>query len=145
MIARYMSISFSQRLKRLRHSANLTNKSLSELAGVPESLVSGVQAGSRRIGEKQARKIGSALGLCEAELEEFVLEAINTCTEKVLNAVVSYPAKLINFLPLLLQRIGISAFALSDCYITGDHTAPIMKLGLKDGGAIQLQTTIKIE
>ena len=140
-----MNNDFKRKVKRLRHSANLTNKSLAELAGVPESLVSGVQAGSRRIGEKQARKIGSALGLREAELEEFVLEAINTCTEKVLNAVVSYPAKLINFLPLLLQRIGISAFALSDCYITGDHTAPIMKLGLKDGGAIQLQTTIKME
>ena len=138
-----MISSFSENLKRLRHSANLTNKALGELANVPESLVSGVQAGSRRIGEKQARKIGGALGLHGAELEEFVLAAIDTCSEKVLDAVLSYPAKLINFLPLVLQRIGINAFALSDCSVTGDERAQTMKLGLNDGETIQL--TIKLE
>ena len=138
-----MNDSFPHTLKRLRHSANLTNKALGELADVPESLVSGVQAGSRRIGEKQARKIGGALGLRGDELEEFILAAIDTCTEKVLDAVLSYPAKLINFLPLMLQRIGINAFAVSDYSVTGDEKAQTMTLGLNDGETIQV--TIKLE
>ena len=74
--------SFSEQLSTLRQNAQLTNQELADDAHVPASLIAGLQSGKRRIGEYQARKIGKALNLTGADLESFIFNAINNCSEK---------------------------------------------------------------
>ena len=87
---------FGQLLSTLRAGADLTNRELAIKANVPRSFVAGLQSGQRKCGELQARKIGTALGLKEAELESFILFAIDTSTEKILVEAKDYPASFLN-------------------------------------------------
>ncbi len=45
-----------------RDNAGITQARLSELTGLPESHISGMETGSRPIGKKNARKLASAFG-----------------------------------------------------------------------------------
>jgi transcriptional regulator with XRE-family HTH domain len=129
---------FFSRLKQLRTSAKLTNSELARAAGVPTSLISGLEKGYRRIGEYQALKIGRALKLSGDDLEAFVFSAIDTSTERVLNEVKNYPSLLLNHLPLQLNRAGIPAEAIDECTIADSHVI----LTLADGNKARLQCTI---
>ena len=104
---------FPQLLTRLRKEAGLTNQALAALAKVPASLIAGVQSGNRKIGEVQARKIATALGLMGDEAQGFVLGAIDSCADKLLISCAAYPAPLLNLLPLMLLQVGIKAENLS--------------------------------
>ena len=107
--------SFSEQLSTLRQDAQLTNQELADDARVPASLIAGLQSGKRRIGEYQARKIGKALNLNGQALEEFIYDAINNCSEKVLEESKGYPAELLNLLARILKHAGICPQHISHC------------------------------
>ena len=108
------------------------------VAGVPTSLISGLENGYRRLGEYQALKIGRALKLSDDELEAFVFSAIDTCTEKVLQEAKAYPSLLLNHLPLQLRKAGMEAQAIHDSTVNGLDVI----LTLADGKRATLQCTI---
>jgi transcriptional regulator with XRE-family HTH domain len=76
---------FKDLLKSKRKELGLTSKELSELASVSESLLSGLQTGNRRIGEKQASRIASGLGLLGDEHSDFVFMAMNESRDRILD------------------------------------------------------------
>ena len=79
------------------------------MARVPETLVSGLQNDSRKIGEVQATRIGKALGLSGNELQEFVYVALNESKGRLLNSSKIYCAEILNYLPNLIAINGIRA------------------------------------
>ena len=98
---------FGERLNNLRKQHDLTVYQLAKRAGVHQSLISGLQTNNRVVGEHNARKIGKALQLEGEALESFVYQAINNCTEKVLNEFKSYPAEVLNLIAGILASTGI--------------------------------------
>ena len=137
-----MNEPFSTYLYSLRKNAKLTNAQLGQLADVPESLISGLQNDNRRVGEYQARKIGRALNLHGERLEEFVLRAIDTSTEKVLKETRDYPAELLNLLAQQLKRAGIAAKAIRRFNIQGDESEQHITLTLNTGQEATLRTQL---
>ena len=136
-----MNRKFSEILTNLRIQANLTNRELAEVADVPHSMIAGIQSGRRPVGEKQARKLGVALGLQGEELDTFVLDAVETCSEKLLRVCREYPSWLLNLLPLTLIQRGISPSALSGYHKDQNEESQFITLGLKNGESIELRTT----
>ncbi len=106
---------FGNRLNTLRKQRNLTVHQLAKLAGVQQSLISGLNSGKRVIGEYTARKIGRALQLDGQELETFVYQAINNCSEKVLDDYQDYPAEVLNLIAGVLESIGIAPGRITAC------------------------------
>ena len=90
-----------------RKALGLTSKELSKQSSVSESLLSGLQSGNRRIGEKQASRIASALGLKEQEKSDFIFMAMNESTQRLLESSKSYPVDVLNSLPGLLRNKGV--------------------------------------
>ena len=122
---------FSQKLSNLRKQANLTNQELADLAHVPASLIAGLQSGKRCIGQLQATKIGKALGLDGQALESFIFDAINNCTEKVLEESKGYPAELLNLLARILKHGGIGPQQISHCMINAEGADILLANGSK--------------
>jgi hypothetical protein len=115
---------------------------LARLAEVPESLISGLQNDNRRVGEYQAIKIGKALKLHGEQLEQFIYDAINGCTEKVLNEAKPYPSRLLNLVALQLHRAGILAESISDCTVSSDEFGQDVTLSLGSGKKAKLRTQL---
>lgn len=140
-----MTEPFSTLLRCLRKDAKFTNAQLANRAEVPPSLISGLQTRKRRVGEFQARKIGRALHLQGEQLEAFVLRAVDTCTEKVLNESAPYPAELLNFLPKQLLQDGVSADAIDGIHVTVARGKPgNIQLFLIDGRQATLTTQLTL-
>lgn len=135
---------FSELLSRLRKQSNLTNLELAELADVPRSLIPGLQSGKRRIGEYQARKLGTALGLDGRNLEHFVFCAINNCTEKVLKDSQAYPAELLNLAARQLKAAGIGPEQVIACVIEQKRDESQVAILLRDGGEARLETKLEM-
>jgi len=135
-----MNTPFFQTLQTFRANANLTNHELARLAEVPESLISGLQNDRRRVGEYQAMKIGKALKLTGKALEQFVFDAINTCTEKVLNEAKPYHSQLLNLVAVQLHRAGIPADSIRAFDISGDEHEQDVTLTLGSGKTAILRT-----
>ncbi|MEP6668798.1 MAG: helix-turn-helix transcriptional regulator [Chthoniobacter sp.] len=136
---------FGDRLHTLRTRLNLTTKQLAVKATVPESLICGLQAGSRTIGENNARKIGTALGLTGAPLEEFVYLAINNAKEKVLDEYKGYPAEVLNLVAHELQQSGIAPEMVNRCVRhpkLQDGLNPHAAVFLKDGRSALIEINI---
>lgn len=137
-----MRMSFSTQLKTLRANAQLTNHELARLADVPESLISGLQNDNRRVGEYQARKIGNALQLRGEALEQFIYDAIDTCTEKVMAEFKGYPAQLLNLIAMQLRQAGIQADSIRGCTVEGGNHEQDVTIDLSDGRNILLKTEL---
>ena len=133
-----MVVQFGETLSSLRKKAQFSNRELAEEAQVPRSFIAGVQAGSRKIGEIQALKLADALGLDQAAQRDFVLEAVNTCSEKVLKASQEYPATLINMLPLFLGESGIKAQDVTSCRIESTAEGMRVRIQMNNGSAFML-------
>lgn len=138
-----MNTEFASRLTRLRTTARLTNRELARLSDVPTSTVAGLQTGSRRIGEYQARKLGKAFNLAGEELEEFVLQAINECTEKILTDSLPYPSHLLNLLAVQLKKAGIGAESIHEFEISGDDRKQDVRFILGSGKSVTLTTHLQ--
>lgn len=134
---------FGDKLKRLRKDAGLTNRSLAVSASVPSSLIAGLQSGHRRVGEFQARKIGKALALDGPELEGFVLEAVNTCTKRVLSEAKDYPSLFLNFIAKQLRSAGIAPQDLCQFQIIPSAEGQALKLYLDGGRIAELHSTLR--
>lgn len=133
---------FGKKLSSLRQKEGLTVRALADDAKVPHSLIAGLQTGSRRVGEYQARKIGLALNLKDGALDAFVLAAINTCTEKVLEEAKDYPASFLNMVARQLRLAGILPQNLRNFQINGDSSKHVLKLYLQDGSCAQLSSIL---
>lgn len=133
---------FGKLLSSLREKARLTNRELAVMAKVPHSLIAGLQSGSRSVGEYQARKIGLALELKDAALESFMLAAINTCTDKVLEESKEYPASFLNMVAKQLREAGILPQNLRNFQLNRDKSENVLKLYLQDGRIAQLSSTL---
>jgi hypothetical protein len=103
---------------------NLTVQELADKANLPATLISGLQSSNRHIGENNARRLGLALNLSGRELDTFVYEAINRCSEKLLEDSKKYPAEIINLAAKHLQQLGINGEQVTRC---------VLKPKLKDG------------
>lgn len=137
-----MKQTLSEQLQRLRGERQLTIRELAQRADVSHAVIAGLQSGKRVIGEIQATKIGAALGLHDAELEEFVIKAIDECSEKVLNEAKSYPAQLLNLLALQLRDAGIAGESIFDFVVTGDDAHQDITLLLADNRKAILKTEL---
>ena len=126
----------------LRHRANLTNQQLAEKAAVPRSLIAGLQSGQRRVGEYNSRMIGVALDLKDAELENFIYQAVDTCTEKVLEDSQQYPSELLNLLAKELRAAGVLPEDVEQYRVVGEPQAKRVALFLKDGSQAEIATQV---
>ena len=133
---------FSDYLTQLRTSAGLSNRELAVKAEVPRTLIAGLQSGRRRVGEYQASKIGKALGLHNEDMDSFVLSAVNTCTEKVLNDAKEYPSSFINLVARQLRMAGISPQTLRNYQVNAIGSDQVVKLYLDDGRIAQLSSSL---
>lgn len=134
---------FRDKLSRLRKGRGVTNRELAVGASVPSSLIAGLQGGSRSVGEFQARKIGKALALDGPELEAFVMEAVNTCTEKVLNEAKDYPSLFLNFIAKQLRAAGIMPKDLSGFQMIQSAEGQSLRMHLDDGRIAELHSTLR--
>ena len=139
-----MNEPFSTLLSRLRRNAKLTNIELAQQARVSRSLIPGLQSGKRRIGEYQARKLGVALGLAGDALDEFILRAIDECSEKLLRASLPYPAPLLNLLARQLRTAGIEPDQVSECVVIEDSDEAEATIHLNDGRTVRLETKLAL-
>jgi len=139
-----MNVPFSHHLKSLRIAAKLTNDELARLAKVPESLISGLQNDNRRVGEYQARKIGTALQLTGEALEAFIYAAIDGCTQKVLREAQPYPAALLNLLAMQLHRAGFDSDSIHHMTVVGNEHKRDINLTFGDGQRATLNTQLVI-
>lgn len=139
-----MAEEFGEYLTRLRHKARLTNEQLGKRADVPTSLIGGLQSGRRRIGELQARKIGLALGLEGKELDTFILAAVDTSTEKVLEESKGYPATFLNLIARQLRRNNILPGDLRAFDVADKGEESVIKLFLNNGSIVNLVSQVRI-
>ena len=110
-----LGTTFADALNKLRKANHLTVYELAKRAGVPQSLISGLQTGNRQIGEYVARKLAKVLQLENEELEDFVYLAINDCSEKVLQRSKDYPAEVLNLIAGELHNRGIFPDSIMGC------------------------------
>ena len=134
-------LTFPQTLQHLRHQADFTNRELAEAAGVPVSLIAGLQSGRRRVGEKNARQIGEALGLKDESLQQFILLAMDTCTRKVLKEAQKYPAQLLNMVAQKLRRAGVLPDHVQLCETSPEDSSDL-RLKLSDGRVMRLEARL---
>ena len=120
---------FKDLLKSKRKALGLTSTELSKQAGVSESLLSGLQRGNRRIGEKQASRIASALGLTQQERSDFIFMAMNESRQRILASSKAYPVETLNFLPVLLRKMGVSPEMISESRIFDTFLEVSMRSG----------------
>ena len=140
-----LSETFGERLNTLRSRLRLTTQQLAARANVPQSLISGLQTGNRRIGEDNARKIGQALGLNAWEMEEFIYLAINDSAEKVLNGHKRYPAEVLNLVAAELHQNGIAPEEVGRCILhptLGNGQTPDAAIYLRDGRSATIEVKI---
>ena len=134
--------SFSNQLKALRANANLTIEELAELADVPAYMISGLQNDTRRVGKHIARRLGRALKLTGALLQDFVSSAMDTSTESGLRKAKPYPSLPSGFLAARLSRAGIPAESIRDFNVLGDEHGNDIKFTLDSGNTVTLKTKL---
>ncbi len=128
-----------------RANLNLTAQQLADKAGVPQSLISGIQSGARYCGENNARKIATALELTGAEFERFLYLALNGSIERLLDQHKPYPAELLNLLAFEVSNSGIAPESVSRCILKprlADGTEPDAALYLKDGSKALIEIKV---
>jgi transcriptional regulator with XRE-family HTH domain len=126
-------------LKKQREKINLTVQAVADRAGVAQSLVSGLQTGSRRCGEDNAKRIAVALEMNETQQREFAYLALNSSVNRVLQENMSYPAEVLNMVANGLNAAGIGASQISQSNL-GNNAATFL---LNDGRQVAVSVFIK--
>ena len=137
----FMNETLGETIYNLRTRRNLTVVDLADRADVPESLIYGVQTGSRTIGECSARKIGVALGLSGLELEKFILLALNNAKRRVLKRYSRFPAEVLNLLAARLLDLGISPERITRCVWNPKDDEPVLTLDDGTVASLDLKLT----
>ena len=123
-----------------RKALGLTSKELSKQSSVSESLLSGLQAGNRRIGEKQASRISSALGLINQEERDFIFMAMNESTQRLLESSKAYPVEILNSLPGLLRNKGVLPENINSARIFDSF----LEISLESGDVVRVYVNLSL-
>lgn len=102
-----MKNEFKKQLAGCRARSGLSYRALEKVTGIKYSALAAMENGHRPTGEQSARRLASAFELSGEASNTFVLSALNTSKERILEAVKAYPAEVLNFLGLLLMARGI--------------------------------------
>ena len=129
---------FKEILKHERLKKGLSATKLSELSGLHVTLISALEHGHRCIGEKSAKKLSIALGLKEREQEQFIYSAIEESSDRLLEASEDYPVELLNYLPIKLQKIKVSANLIRDLKEQKNK----LIIFLKNNNVIEIETKL---
>jgi predicted transcriptional regulator len=121
-------------LKKQREKLNITVQAVADRAGVAQSLVSGLQTGSRRCAEDNAKRIAVALEMNEGQQREFVYLALNSSVNRVLQENMAYPAEVLNMVANGLRTAGIGAQQIAQASSEGN----ISTLLLNDGRQVEV-------
>jgi transcriptional regulator with XRE-family HTH domain len=108
---------FKNHLKLKRKELGMTSRELAGRSCVSPSLLSGLEKGNRVVGEKQAKRIAAALNLENQEHSDFVFMAMNESRDRLMDLSEDYPVETLNFLPMLLRKMGISPEMISESRI----------------------------
>jgi transcriptional regulator with XRE-family HTH domain len=133
---------FTAQFAKHRRQAGYSYRGLEEVTGIKYSALAAMQNGHRPVGEQSARRIASAFGLSGEGLESFVLSALNTSRERVLEAVKGYPAEAINLLGLVLMCSEIQPAQIIECDLTQSGPSGCLRLSLKGGRKAHLHVTL---
>jgi transcriptional regulator with XRE-family HTH domain len=112
-----------------RKALGITSKKLAELASVPQSLISGLQRGTRKIGEIQATRIGRALGLEGIYLMDFIYLAMNESSQRLLESSKAYPVEILNSLANILGNGGVPPEQIENVVVFNTH----LEMSLRSG------------
>jgi len=123
-----------------RKALRLTSKELSKQSSVSESLLSGLQSGNRRIGEKQASRIASALGLINQDERDFIFMAMNESTQRLLEFSKAYPVEILNSLPGLLRKKGILPENINSARIFDSF----LEISLESGDVVRVYVNLSL-
>ena len=89
---------------------------LAQKAGVSFALLTCIENAKRGAGRSTLERLGSALGLKGASLDEFILDGIVICKRAlVLESAEGFPARVLNALPMALRRMGVVPEAVAAC------------------------------
>ena len=123
-----------------RKALGLTSKELSKQSSVSESLLSGLQSGNRRIGEKQASRIASALGLKKQDKSDFIFMAMNESTQRLLESSKAYPVEILNSLPGLLRNKGVLPENINSARIFDSF----LEISLESGDVVRVYVNLSL-
>ena len=112
-----------------RKALGITSKKLAELASVSQSLISGLQRGTRKIGEIQATRIGRALGLEGIYLMDFIYLAMNESSQRLLESSKAYPVEILNSLANILGNGGVPPELIENVVVFNTH----LEMSLRSG------------
>jgi Helix-turn-helix. len=127
-----------EELRKRRQKLNLSIRGFAETAGLPYSLIAGLETGHRRIGETSIRKLIRALNLNRHEADHFLSMFLALSKSRVLARTKEYPPQVINTLAeKLLREAKIHPDQISACMTEpqGSPRADLM-LTLKDGRVV---------
>jgi transcriptional regulator with XRE-family HTH domain len=128
---------FTEQFAKHRKQAGLSYRALETVTGIKASALAAMQTGHRPVGEQSARRLASAFGLSGEALEMFVLSAINTSRERILDCVKEYPSEAINLLGLMLLGQGVKPSQITRCEYN-PLTPNCLSLSLTKGRTIHL-------
>ena len=131
---------FLEQLAEHRKRCGLSYRSLEQVTGIKYSALAAMQSGNRPVGEQSARRLAEAFGLSGETQETFVLTALNTSRERVLQAVKEFPAEVLNALGLLLLACGIEPAQIVGGEISSSlpQDRSRLRLSLADGRQLRL-------
>jgi predicted transcriptional regulator len=132
-------LTLSECLKTQREKLNITVQAVADRAGVAQSLVSGLQTGSRRCAEDNAKRIAVALEMNESQQRKFVYLALNSSVNRVLQENMAYPAEVLNMVANGLNAAGITANKITQTSAQGN----ISTLLLNDGRQVEVKVFVK--
>ena len=121
---------FGRALKSLRNEKGLTQPELASVSGVTTSIVNDLENGIRTAGSKTVNKIAKGLELNDQDRFRLLLNSLELSKRDfVIPDFENYPPELINFLPFILSKFGITPELIKDVDL---HT--------KQRGAIEITT-----
>ncbi len=118
---------------------------LAQKAGVSFALLTCIENAKRGAGRSTLERLGSALGLKGASLDEFILDGMVICKrELVLESAEGFPARVLNALPMALLRFGVRPESVGACEMISlgaknpRESGADLVLRLKDGSKVSV-------
>ena len=138
---------FREQFEVYRKESGLSYRALEAVTGIKYSALAAMMAGNRPVGEQSARRIASAFGLSGEPLEAFVLSALSTSRERVLDSLKEYPAEVINLLGLVLLANGIKPKQIMNCeldVLTPGRLQNGVRFSLRGGRSAYLRVALSL-
>lgn len=134
---------FIEQIAKHRAKLGSSYRALEEVTGIKYSALAAMQTGNRPVGEQSAQRLASAFSLRGEEREAFVLSALNTSKERVLEAVKDYPAEVLNAFGLLLLAQGVKPKQIVGCDMEASPASgTTLRLSLTGGRELRLESRL---